>query len=1080
MNIAKIFLLLLSLACITSLQAGIKEDQKNYKEIKIGSPVEYDKSNNLFKFTYNGNASIIVLYFQLSDISAYLTDPNGNKNKMEENKHEITGKLMNNGTYLLEIICDTIAGELGGKFETFIPASSEEIDLNKNIYFQNFIYESELYYNYPQFKVKNLNEDKYVYFKLLSNDDSYYTREYYPYYPNEPEPSLPPDGSGIDFSNLTIFEVVNKKEPQKSMRNVNFYKFEKNTEYEINIHCLKNIYKSSNQYRYMDYIFFAVTNSNIKNINRENGFTFITSPTIGVINSNLNQGFYLFFGEIPNEQSILYSKTNEIIQNNLEILAELNYYTSNNMIQIYAGESSNTVLLLIPPITGVPLKMYVFDEIEVSCKDSYFIPANKAKLIYCSQTKEEMRRNESFNLVLTYKSPYNNMRVTLSDEEKATDYIIQNTYPFLVYVEKTDKDCTITLTKYLPKFTFFGAENPYIFNAFFNLAKKQYYYKEGGVNIDNYVHLTQMNFRINSKYIPWIEFYNFYLNQLNLKFNFYIRQLYGGSDLYECNADDFDEKNLISLTNPISNTNCKNKKSLFNRLWPLSGTKILSGYISPDSYFDVYAEINNDTNHVINMSPIMSQNLRFNNNAKYLKKDVTYTLNFNLNHLIKLEPGFNAEIEIKNSQKTFTINPKNPTIELTGEGYTIKSNNDTMIYFFGRLPNGVKGREIELDKSKGKIVKISNYNKNCIIDFGFEYYFPSIFPVPDDFQIRDNKVIYLDNLYEKLKVKLVPNEKLFIYGEERKTKNLIIEYIDKNLNNANNDYNIFLVTPNEENNTIIIDAKEVDEIYPDIYFCQQDTNLNLFFLRKNNEESYIFNNSGVASNILNLFRGDNKLSLKTNKPVIFTYSYHDYKDKKSFDNNTEYKEQRKVLNDLKINEITDKNNNDNMIKIKFKANYRNSSTRYIILIAPKNNENTLDTFKDACHVVGLLNQKPQGVKTEAVYDVGENELIDAEVDITDILNDKNEYIMSIISQELRFEKKIKFYEPKEFNHIGKSPNKDSDNGDGGLSGTSLALAIILPIIGVIIIAVIVIVILRKRKGSSSDDIEKIENLTALT
>jgi len=89
--------------------------------------------------------------------------------------------------------------------------------------------------------------------------------------------------------------------------------------------------------------------------------------------------------------------------------------------------------------------------------------------------------------------------------------------------------------------------------------------------------------------------------------------------------------------------------------------------------------------------------------------------------------------------------------------------------------------------------------------------------------------------------------------------------------------------------------------------------------------------------------------------------------------------------------------------------------------------------------------------------------------------------MSIISQELRFEKKIKFYEPKEFTHIGKSPNNDSkDNGDGGLSGTSLALAIILPIIGVIIIAVIVIVILRKRKGSSSDDIEKIENLTALT
>ena len=755
-------------------------------------------------------------------------------------------------------------------------------------------------------------------------------------------------------------------------------------------------------------------------------------------------------------------------------MAEL-IYTSKNIISVTENESNNTVLLLTPPMTGA-LKMFVFDEMENECKDSYFIPANKAKIIRCVQEKEIDKFDT--NYMLTYKSQYKNMRLTLSDEKDPTDYIIQNYYAALVYVEKSNKDCTITLTKYPYKFTFSGAENPYIFNSFFNFGKKQYY-ENMFVNLDNYVHLTQMNFRINSKYIPMDEFYNFYFNQLNLKFNFYIRQLYGGSDLYECNADDSEEKNLISLSNPISNTKCKNKKSLFNRLWSLSGTKILSGYIALDSYFDIYAEIQNDENHVINMSPVMTQNLRFNNNAKYLKKDVTYTINFNLHHLIKLEPGFNAKVEITKDKDTFTLDSESPTKELMGEGYTIKSNNDAMIYFFGRLPDGVKGREIEMEKSKGKIVKISNYERDLLIDFGFENYYPSTYPI--DFKMRENNVIYLDNLYEKLKVKLVPNEKLFIYGPEKPIKNLTIEYIEKNLNNANNDYNIFLVTPNEENNTIIIDAKEVDEIYPDIYFCQQDTNLNLFFLGKNNEERYTFNNSGVASNISKLYKGDNKLSLKTNKPVIFTYSYYDYKDKKLFENNTEYKEQRKVSNDLKINEITDKNNNDNMIKIKFNPNYRNSSTRYIILIAPKNNENTLDTFKDACHVVGLLNQKPQGVKTEAVYDVGENELIDAEIDISDILNDKNEYIMSIISQELRFDKKIKFYEPKEFNHIGKSPNNDSkDDNNGGLSGTSLALAIILPIIGAIIIAVIVFVILRKRKGSSSDDIEKIENLTALT
>ena len=43
---------------------------------------------------------------------------------------------------------------------------------------------------------------------------------------------------------------------------------------------------------------------------------------------------------------------------------------------------------------------------------------------------------------------------------------------------------------------------------------------------------------------------------------------------------------------------CKNKKSLFNRLFNLGGEKILSGYLAPDSYVDVYAEIDKDTDAI--------------------------------------------------------------------------------------------------------------------------------------------------------------------------------------------------------------------------------------------------------------------------------------------------------------------------------------------------------------------------------------------------------------------------------------------------------------------------------------------------
>ena len=118
------------------------------------------------------------------------------------------------------------------------------------------------------------------------------------------------------------------------------------------------------------------------------------------------------------------------------------------------------------------------------------------------------------------------------------------------------------------------------------------------------------------------------------------------------------------------------------------------------------------------------------------------------------------------------------------------------------------------------------------------------------------------------------------------------------------------------------------------------------------------------------------------------------------------------------------------------------------------------------------------MKVDTIYDIGDTNLINSEVDISDILYSGNKYLVNIISQELRFDKKIHFYQPKEFNHVGKKPiNNDPDKGDDGDNGgsSSLALAIALPIVGVIIIALVVIFILKRKGGDSS---EKIEQLTS--
>jgi hypothetical protein len=262
----------------------------------------------------------------------------------------------------------------------------------------------------------------------------------------------------------------------------------------------------------------------------------------------------------------------------------------------------------------------------------------------------------------------------------------------------------------------------------------------------------------------------------------------------------------------------------------------------------------------------------------------------------------------------------------------------------------------------------------------------------------------------------------------------------------------------------------------DIYFCEPDTILRLTFLGKDNETEITITNDDSYNRTFNLFQGDNKIIFETNKPIIFTYLFFDLIDENIFEPNIYgYWNDRRVVNTRTIEEIVDKNNDDNIIKIKFNPNYKLSTTRYIILIAQKNAENTLDTFKDPCYITGLLNQRPKEVKIEVIYDAGDNDSINAEVDLNDILNKNNEYIVNIISQELRFNKTIDFYKPKEFSHVARYP-KDNEGDDGGLKGASLALVIILPIVGVIIIALVIMFVIRRRKLSSGE-IEKMTNLT---
>ena len=389
-----------------------------------------------------------------------------------------------------------------------------------------------------------------------------------------------------------------------------------------------------------------------------------------------------------------------------------------------------------------------------------------------------------------------------------------------------------------------------------------------------------------------------------------------------------------------------------------------------------------------------------------------------------------------------------------------------MIYFIEKLPDGYNQMEIDINRSAGKIIEIIYKEKrgSYIIDLGFEKYCPSNSPLIEDIE---GIYCYLDNIYDKIKGKLVNGEKLYIYSKNFEHIQEI-HYTGKNLNNKNNNFNIFLIPKNEENSLVVKTRnKGYNKIIFDLFFCERDTILQIKILNwdKNNNTHLTITNNNFTENVrkykIDKNSDDYKMLFETDQPVVFTYSYIDSIDE-IYEGNDDYKKEREVIRNPKIEEIVRKNGNE--IKIKFKPNYKHSSTRYIILIAQKNSENTIEKFKDPWFVTGLLNQRPNGVKVEAIYDGGIDDSINAEVDISDILNEKNSYLMSIISQELRFFKKINFYEPKEF----------------GNEEDSSILVIVLPIVGAIIIAIVSIVVffIIRRKHNKQDDVP--ENFDAVS
>ena len=244
----------------------------------------------------------------------------------------------------------------------------------------------------------------------------------------------------IVYGNETIFEVYNVKE-NKTEKNVKLFKFEIDNEYIIKVHCLKYYnrysYYDDNHYFYPEYYFFPITQEKTQIITEEKNFLFTNGPMLGLIQPNCSKDFNLMLGLYSNNE-ILFTKTDKVIEPNLDSIPQIAHleFFKGKIVEIKKGESLTTIIIIIPPDYQSKTKMYLINQIEEECKDSYSIPAGTSKMIFCQEEKVF----EYFNNVTTYISNKKTMHVAFSEkgEEEGTDFIIQNYLDLPIFIEKSN------------------------------------------------------------------------------------------------------------------------------------------------------------------------------------------------------------------------------------------------------------------------------------------------------------------------------------------------------------------------------------------------------------------------------------------------------------------------------------------------------------------------------------------------------------------------------------------------------------------------------------------------------------------
>ena len=994
------------------------DEQNEYLSFNFDEKTKFDfDKRSKFKYDFinkNNSTDYLILRFE-SDIGFIFLYTDGIKTEMKEfresnnNKFEIA--LSKSGTYFIEFYNEDVdEDEFKAYFTAHILKGLDIIDLSEKSYYNlGQLYSNEM--KDPKiYKVQNIKENKNVIFnyEMIDDDgDNFFRRPF----------EICNDNTGDCEDHIVI------------------YKFEKRYNYTIFIKYIENKDYNTEDHLFIfpAYIITPLDENSIVNI--EEGYHFFSEQKILVLDLEKKGQLYAY---LINNAIYHYGYSNESINIDNVNSLDLDYEYDDELETFYYDEYDEDrkygILIPMLKINNYKGQVIISNMIVEDIDNTIIIPAKKNALIipddYFFEDEEDINP-VGYNLLITYSTTLNNIKyLGFFDLPEYSNIIPQNYLKIPIYVDKNEKNNRINVKAYNPRFSYFGV----IDNNAFKVYRDYLQYKVNEKYKISLKDLAPFTIRVYSDLINFDEFINIYLSEIKEKVNIYIKKLYGPTELYECEADPIDKMDFSILAKPLSS--CKNKKSIFNRLINLGDTKIFSGYLEHDSYFEGYLDFDDDDRNIKLSSAYKLIKRNVKNMAKYLKRDIVYKLNIDSNYLAKLDVTFDEEVIIyKDSDNILlTLNSTKLTGKLEKGKFKIKANKDVMIYFYGELHEEIKQEKIE-NVEDAYIEITATDDVKYVIDFGFEGYGPMNLFFN---RLYEDDTLFYENLYEKLQTKLIEGESLYFYYTDSDRAKINIKYTYKNLlNNRKNEYTFYSISKSDKNRPLIIHNTEYDDIQYRINFCTTTSEVKMYYqyhsdsseeIQYFNEEETYYKDDADEDMI--------KLRFESNVNFVFSYSFYDRTDRKIRNCDTCQDERIEFdSSELIIKDIT-KTENPNIYSIRFKPNYKYSSTRYIIVISKKD-EYSNDIFSNLCEITKLVTNKEEGVKIINIYDSGESkgEYINTNIDISDILLPKTEYIVGIISQELRFEKKLNCYRPKTFSNdieaikmtIGAEQEFDLDN-----------------------------------------------------